>query len=113
MRIAVFLLVISVAYTCKQINQNDRQADQFHIASTANGPVRDSLITGIDFKSEVAPIFKARCSPCHFPGGKMYAKLPFDTASTIINNREGILRRIKDETESKKIREFLIQEDKN
>ena len=63
----------------------------------------------IDFKSQIQPIFQKRCSPCHFPGGKMYERLPFDTSSTILMKRESILKRIKDEEENKLLREFIEQ----
>jgi hypothetical protein len=33
--------------------------------------------------------------PCHFPGGKMYDKLPFDDPDVVASHSEGILRRIK------------------
>jgi len=61
----------------------------------------------INFEGDVKPIFEKHCNPCHFPGGKMYDKLPFDQASTIINHEEGILRRIKDAEEVKTIKQFV------
>ena len=63
----------------------------------------------IDFKSQIQPILQKKCSPCHFPGGKMYERLPFDTSSTILLKRESILKRIKDEEENKLLREFIEQ----
>ena len=63
----------------------------------------------IDFKTVIQPIMQKRCSPCHFPGGKMYERLPFDTASTILMKSESILKRIKDEAENKLLREFVEQ----
>jgi hypothetical protein len=47
--------------------------------------------------------------PCHFTGGKMYEKLPFDKAQTIRDHQEGILRRIKGDDDVKKLKEFLAQ----
>jgi len=61
----------------------------------------------IDFKKEVQPILIKRCSPCHFPGGKMYERLPFDTSITILQKKDGILRRIKDEPDNTIIRKFI------
>jgi hypothetical protein len=61
------------------------------------------------FDKDVKPIFEQHCNPCHFPGGKMYERLPFDQATTIINHEEGILKRIKDSVEVKTIREFVEQ----
>jgi len=49
----------------------------------------------IDFTRQIQPILVNHCSPCHFPGGKMYERLPFDKDTTIINHQAGILRRIK------------------
>jgi hypothetical protein len=64
---------------------------------------------GVDFATQVRPILEARCQPCHFPGGKMYARLPFDRAETILTLREKLFTRIKDEDEQRLLREFLAQ----
>ena len=66
----------------------------------------------IDFKAQIQPILQKRCSPCHFPGGKMYERLPFDTASSIFLKKEMILKRIKDEPDNTLIREFIEQNQK-
>jgi hypothetical protein len=55
----------------------------------------------IDFEKQVKPIFIKNCSPCHFPGGKMYERLPFDKDTTILNHHEAILKRIKNEEEKR------------
>ena len=47
------------------------------------------------FVSSVRPILESHCTPCHFPGGKMYERLPFDKAETLASHREGALRRLK------------------
>ena len=60
-----------------------------------------------DFDSEIKPIFQARCQPCHFQGGKVYDKLPFDKAETITRLGTKLFTRIKDEKEQRLIREFL------
>lgn len=62
-----------------------------------------------DFDSEIKPIFQARCQPCHFQGGQVYDKLPFDKAETINRLGAKLFTRIKDEKERQKIREFLDQ----
>jgi cytochrome c5 len=63
-----------------------------------------------NFDSEIKPIFQARCQPCHFQGGKVYDKLPFDKAETITRLGPKLFTRIKDEKEQQKIREFLGQQ---
>ena len=57
-------------------------------------------IKAIDFDKEIKPIFIKNCSPCHFPGGKMYERLPFDKDTTIFNHSAGILKRIKNKEEN-------------
>lgn len=63
----------------------------------------------VDFATQVRPILETRCQPCHFEGGKMYAQLPFDRAETVLELREKLFTRIKDEGEQRTIREFLAQ----
>jgi len=62
-------------------------------------PVTDIKDT-IDCSKQIQPILVSHCSPCHFPGGKMYQRLPFDKDTTIINHETGILRRIKGDDNS-------------
>ena len=63
----------------------------------------------ITYQAQVQPILEKNCSPCHFTGGKMYVKMPFDKAETIINHEAGILKRIKKEEEKEIIRQFILQ----
>ena len=63
----------------------------------------------VDFKSDVQPIL-ARCQPCHFSGGTMYERLPFDRPETVHKLGEKLFSRINAENERKIIREFLAQE---
>jgi hypothetical protein len=69
-------------------------------ASTAKKP---------DFDSQIKPIFQSRCMPCHFQGGKVYDKMPFDKPETISRLGEKLFTRIKDKEEQRLIREFLSQ----
>ena len=66
----------------------------------------------IDFKTQIQPILQKQCSPCHFPGGKMYERLPFDTASSLFLKKEIILKRIKDDSENKLIQQFIAENQK-
>jgi hypothetical protein len=63
----------------------------------------------VDFDSRIRPILEAHCMPCHFPGGKMYDRLPFDRAQTIRILGEKMFTRIKDEHEQEVLRSFLAQ----
>lgn len=61
----------------------------------------------VDFARDVRPILEKRCQPCHFPGGKMYAALPFDRPATIDKLGTRLFTRIKKDEEQKVIRAFL------
>ena len=63
----------------------------------------------IHFTSQIHPILVKNCSPCHFTGGKMYERMPFDKDTTIINHQAGILKRVKGE-ENTLIRSFIQEQ---
>ncbi|HEY0372226.1 MAG TPA: hypothetical protein VGD79_09510 [Thermoanaerobaculia bacterium] len=65
--------------------------------------------TPVDFTRDVRPILEQRCQPCHFDGGKMYAKLPFDKPETVHKLGEKLFTRIKTEDDRRVIRAFLAQ----
>jgi hypothetical protein len=64
----------------------------------------------VDFATQIKPIFEASCQPCHFNGGTMYQRLPFDRPETIKTLGTKLFTRIKDENKRRLIREFLSQE---
>jgi hypothetical protein len=72
-------------------------------------PAAHAGATKPDFDKEIKPIFQSRCTPCHFPGGKVYDHLPFDRPETITRLGTKLFTRIKDEKEQHLIREFLAQ----
>lgn len=63
----------------------------------------------INYKTQVLPILQKKCTPCHFSGGKMYDRMPFDNSQTIINHETGVLKRFKDEQENALIKQFIQQ----
>jgi hypothetical protein len=63
--------------------------------------------TPADFTRDVRPILEQRCRPCHFEGGKMYERLPFDRPETIRTLGTKLFTRIKVEDEQAVIRRFL------
>src|SRR3977135_3008482 len=85
------------------------------IASLSAGPRSSSTSSFTstpktpDFETELKPIFQARCQPCHFQGGKVYDKMPFDRPETITRLGTKLFTRSKNEQERQKIREFLAQ----
>ena len=64
----------------------------------------------VDFDTQVRPLLESRCTPCHFAGGTMYKRLPFDRPETIKALGTKLFTRIKDEEERRVIREFLEQQ---
>lgn len=69
----------------------------------------EALSDSVNFSAQVQPILEKRCSPCHFPGGKMYERMPFDQDTTILNHTAGILKRIKNEDENAVLKAFIQQ----
>lgn len=63
----------------------------------------------VDFDTQLKPIFQSKCMPCHFSGGKVYDRLPFDKPATIRKLGTRLFTRIKDENEKRLIEEFLSQ----
>ncbi|HLG38496.1 MAG TPA: hypothetical protein VI461_02470 [Chitinophagaceae bacterium] len=61
------------------------------------------------FKTTIQPILQKNCTPCHFTGGKMYEKMPFDKGETIMSHEAGIVKRIKNEDELTLIKQFIRQ----
>jgi hypothetical protein len=78
-------------------------------ASVATPPAQTpkALQQRVDFAQDVRPILESRCQPCHFPGGRMYDRLPFDRPETIRQLGVKLFTRIKDESSQATIRHFL------
>lgn len=64
----------------------------------------------VDFDTQVKPIFKSKCMPCHFNGGQMYDSLPFDKPETIRKLGVKVFTRIKEDDDRKLIEAFLTQQ---
>jgi hypothetical protein len=63
----------------------------------------------IDFDTQVKPILQSKCMPCHFSGGQMYDRLPFDKPATIKKLGVKLFTRIKEENDRRLIEDFLTQ----
>ena len=79
-------------------------------ASAKPGPTQQRHPARVDFPTQIKPILEARCQPCHFSGGKVYDKMPFDRPETIKTLGTKLFTRIKDENERRLIRDFLAQD---
>ena len=63
----------------------------------------------VDFDTQVKPILKSKCMPCHFSGGQMYDRLPFDKPETIRKLGTKMFTRITEQDERRLIENFLTQ----
>ena len=63
----------------------------------------------VDFNTQIKPILQAKCQPCHFSGGQMYQRMPFDRPETIKTLGTKLFTRIKNENDQRLIRDFLAQ----
>ena len=72
-------------------------------------PVSATAKARVDFETQLKPIFKSKCMPCHFSGGQMYDRLPFDKPATIRKLGTRLFTRIKEENDRRLIEDFLKQ----
>ena len=94
MRIAILVLALSIA--------------SFALPGTM------TLVSSrVDFDNDVKPVLQAKCMPCHFSGGQMYDRLPFDRPETVRKLGEKLFTRIRDENHRRIIRDFLSQQPKD
>jgi hypothetical protein len=100
--IAMALLLIESGGLAKPV-------DKARVAAAVTVPTASSTKDRIDFDTQIKPIFKSNCMPCHFQGGQMYDKLPFDSPSTIRKLGTRLFTRIKEENDRRLIEGFLSQ----
>ncbi|HET6976681.1 MAG TPA: hypothetical protein VFI24_10190 [Pyrinomonadaceae bacterium] len=72
---------------------------------TASSPTKER----VDFDTQLKPIFQSKCMPCHFTGGQMYDRLPFDKPATIRKLGTRLFTRIKEDNDRRLIEDFLTQ----
>ncbi|HXL81363.1 MAG TPA: hypothetical protein VN951_10855 [Pyrinomonadaceae bacterium] len=122
MRAGALILVLALAstsnmcglvkpnVTSQAVNSNTIAASStINSLSAGSQPHATSSAAKVDFTTQVRPILQSRCQPCHFSGGVMYQRLPFDRPETIKTLGEKLFTRIKEENERRIIREFLAQ----
>lgn len=82
---------------------------KFQAATVALSPAQPDSPRVDYFNANVRPLLEKQCQPCHFKGGKVYAKLPFDDPKTIRLLNTKLFTRIHDEKKQAVIRTFLAQ----
>ena len=56
------------------------------------------------YQEHILPILKSNCGPCHFHGGKVYDKYPFDSYETVSSLGLKLNTRLKDKEKDVVIR---------
>lgn len=102
----ILLLLLCGMTFCLPFKNKPAAPTETAAAAAAPVPMPATADT-ISFAAQIQPILQNRCNPCHFPGGKMYEKMPFDQAKTILAHPEGVLKRIKDGEDGRLMRQFL------
>ena len=100
--IAMGLLLVESGGMTKPARTSD-------VATVANVSTSSAAKTRVDFDTQLKPIFKSKCMPCHFSGGQMYERLPFDRPETIRKLGTRLFTRIKEEDSRRLIEDFLTQ----
>jgi hypothetical protein len=97
------ILIFFIAYTC-------RPHPATEVVQVADTTVFEEVKSvPLEFEKDIQPILQAHCAPCHFKDGKMYQRMPFDQSRTLVDFQDGILRRMKNEEEAAKIRQYLAE----
>ena len=110
MRISVLVFALACILGCCACGHTNARTKALTTSSVLEpAAARPPATTKVDFPTQIKPILEARCQPCHFSGGKVYAKMPFDRPETIKTLGTKLFTRIKDENERQLIRDFLAQ----
>ena len=104
MKAIIFIIICSSVFCCCISNARQQNGKENNVAAEGNDTV--------NYNSDLLPILQKKCSPCHFAGGKMYERMPFDNPVTILSHQAGILKRMKDQPEAALIKQFVEQRNK-
>ena len=107
MRIVVGLIAIGL--TLVESGSVAKPVSKAHLVQPATVPTASTTKARIDFDTQIKPIFVSKCMPCHFQGGQMYDRLPFDRPETIRKLGARLFTRIKEENDRRLIEDFLSQ----
>jgi hypothetical protein len=105
----VVLLVIATGLLLVEAGGLARPPGQTNIVTSAVASPTSTTKARVDFDTQLKPIFKSKCMPCHFSGGQMYDRLPFDKPETIKKLGTRLFTRIKEENDRRLIEDFLTQ----
>jgi hypothetical protein len=105
----IVLLLIAIVFLLVDSGGGVKPARTAWAMPSATASAASAPKARVDFDTQVKPIFQSKCMPCHFSGGQMYDRLPFDKPATIRKLGTKLFTRIKDEHDRKLIEDFLTQ----
>lgn len=110
MRLATLLVLLPLALSVSACSYTKgATAAKFSNGAQERVSTASGTLTKVDFARQIEPILRSKCQSCHFKGGTMYEKLPFDRPETIKHLGTKLFTRIQDESDRKLIRDFLSQ----
>jgi hypothetical protein len=80
------------------------------VAQAAASPVSAHAAERLEFARDVLPILEQRCTPCHFPGGVMHERLPFEAEGTSRVLGTKLFTRLRKPEDQVVVRAWLEQE---
>ena len=88
LRVRVLFLALTLAcgdIACGPVKLYDAAPALSHLSAPDSArPSPSATPTArVDFNTQVRPLLESKCTPCHFAGGTMYERLPFDRPQTI------------------------------
>jgi len=105
----IVLVFIAAAFLLIDIGRIPKRTGSASFISPAKVSAASAPKARVDFESQLKPIFQSKCMPCHFSGGKVYDRMPFDKPETIRKLGTKLFTRIKDEHDRQLIEDFLAQ----
>jgi hypothetical protein len=105
----IVLVVIAIGLLLVESGSMAKPAAKPDFVSPVTVSATSAAKPRIDFDTQLKPIFKSKCMPCHFSGGQMYDRLPFDRPETIRKLGVKLFTRIKEPQDRQLIDDFLTQ----
>ena len=103
------LILVAMGLLLVESGGTVKSARLTKVVASANLSPSSTTKARVDFDSQLKPIFQSKCMPCHFSGGQMYDRLPFDKPATIRKLGTRLFTRIKEENDRRLIEDFLAQ----
>ena len=105
MRFAFCVMLLLLVQGCAERMQKSASED----SKTEMTPTPVETKPAIKGFEPVEQMLSTNCTPCHNPGGKMYASLPFDNPEIVRTHSTPISRRL-NKPEDKKLLEDWLSE---